>query len=222
MDDCQEKTRSRFLVRAISVLAAAAVLGSVGCKAVNPLPGFGLGATTAEESRVKKLIDWHSGRVEVYKDFRTVFTARSIYLSDEIRALLVDWEARSRLLTPEEKQAMSEDIFMGPQNSVQILLGFYTPDSDLNNLEKEGTSWVAYLEKADGTIRRAVCKSVEEEKAKVFMRFLKWDLSWSRLYLLYFPGEPGEAVEGEGWINFVISGPKGQGKIPLRSAGPPP
>ena len=220
MDDHREKIRSPFLLRAMTALAAAAILGWAGCQAVNPLPGFGLGKTTTEESHVKKLMQWHSGRVEVYKDFRTVFTARAVYISEEIRASVVDWETRSRLLTPDEKQDLHEDTFMGREDSVQVLLGFYTPDPDLNDLEKKGTSWVLYLEKPDGTITKAACQSFDEEKAKLFMRFLEWDLSWSRLYMLCFPGESVARIEEEGWINLVISGPKGQGRIPLRSSGP--
>ena len=134
---------------------------------------------------------------------------------------MVDWEARSRLLTPEEKQALFEETFMGHEGSAQVLLGFYTPDSRLNDLEKEETSWVSYLEKPDGTVNRAVCRSLEEKNAKIFMRFLEWDLSWSRLYLLSFPDEPEAPVDGNGLIRLVISGPKGQGRIPLRAVAPP-
>lgn len=221
MDDRRKELRPRFLAAVAAALVAAA-LGCPGCQTVNPLPGLGLGKTTAEESQVKRLMEWHSGKVEVYKDFRTVFTARAVYISGEIRSSVVDWEARSRLLTPEEKQDLFKETFMGSGDSVQILLGFYTPDGGFNDLEKVGTSWVPYLENPDGTVTRAACFSMEKDKAKIFMRFLEWDLSWSRLYLLCFPGEPDSHLDAEGWMNLVISGPKGQGRIPLRAAGPPP
>jgi|GEM_PF-5981801 len=221
MDENRVNYRPRFLVRVLMILAASAVLGWAGCRSINPFPVFGVGATN-QETRIARLMEWHSGRVEVYKDFRTVFTARAVYISDEIRSLVVDWEARSRLLNPDEKQALLEDTFAGSEASVQILLGFYTPDYTLNNLETKASPWVLYLERPDGSIRRAVCKSVREEEVKIFMQFLNWDLSWSRLYLLCFPGEP-DAFSGEGGkIDLVISGPKGVGKIPLRTVSPPP
>lgn len=221
MDESRVNYRPRFLASALMILAASAALCCAGCRSVNPFPAFGVG-TTAQEARIAKLMETHSGRVEVYKDFRTVFTARAVYVSDEIRSLVVDWEARSRLLNPDEKQALLEDTFAGSEDSVQILLGFYTPDRSLNNLETMASPWVLYLERPDGSVSRAACKSVREEEVKIFMQFLNWDLSWSRLYLLCFPGEPGYFSGLEGQMNLVISGPKGLGKITLRTVSPPP
>ena len=221
---CDRRKRPQFpsRIQLVLVLLVTAVLGWTGCQSVNPLPGFGLGKTTSQESQVRKLLDWHSGRVEVYKDFRTVFTARGVYISDEIRRSAVDWEAKSRLLAPDEREALFEDTFKGSRDVVQILLGFYTPNEDLNDLEREGSSWIPYLENPDGTVTRAVCHGIEEEDSKIYMRFLEWDLSWSRLYLLCFPKESGVYQHEDGWLTLVISGPTGLGKIRLRVVGPSP
>ena len=203
-------------------LVAAAVCGWAGCQSVNPLPGFGLGKTSPPENQVRKLMNWNSGRVEVYKDFRTVFTERAVYISDEIRSLAVDWEAKSRLLSPDEKEDLFEKTFRGNRDVVQILLGFYTPNEDLNDLDRESSSWIPYLENSDGTVTRAVCNRIEGDEANIYMRFLEWDLSWSRLYLLCFPKGSGVYLHEDSWLNFVISGSTGQGKIRLRAAGSPP
>ena len=134
----------------------------------------------------------------------------------------MDWEAKSRLLSPEEKEKLFEDTFRGNRDVVQILLGFYTPDEDLNDLDQKNSAWIPYLENSDGAVTRAVCNRIEGDEANIYMRFLEWDLSWSRLYLLCFPKGSGAYLHEDGWLNLVISGPKGQGKIRLRAVGAPP
>ena len=143
MADRPVKPRLCSRIGLLTILAVAAVCGWAGCQSVNPLPGFGLGKTSPQENQVRKLMEWNSGRVEVYKDFRTVFTARAVYISDEIRSLAVDWEAKSRLLSPDEKEDLFEETFRGNREVVQILLGFYTPDEDLNDLDRESSSYLA-------------------------------------------------------------------------------
>jgi hypothetical protein len=192
-----------------------------GCQSVNPLPGFGLVKSTPEENRIREQLKWHSGKVEVYKDFRTIFTARAVFISEEIRRSVVDWEARTKLMTPDEKKELLTSTYGENSNVHQVVLGFYTPDSDLNDLEQENSRWIVYLESPDGAVSRATCLGVDDDEVKMYMRFLKWDLSWSRLYLLCFPGDSLDDFQQEGWIKLVISGPTGQGGIPLRTVPPP-
>jgi len=182
---------------------------------------FGLVDKTVEENRIKTHMKWHSGRVEVYRHFRTIFRARAVYISDEIRLGAVDWEARTRLMDPEEKEELYRNTFKGERDVHQLLLGFYTPERDLNDLEETDTSWIPYLESPDGTVTRAACFSLAGDEAKIYMRFLEWDLSWSRLYVLCFPRDSMERSEGDGWVKLVISGPAGQGEILLRTDPPP-
>lgn len=204
-----------------AVLRAAAVLVTMtfiltGCQSINPLPNFGVGNGTPEEARIKQLMKWHSGRVEVYRDFRTVFTARAVYLSDEIQSLAVDWEARSKLMTPEERTAF-EKRFLGEDTKLlKVLVGFYTPEEQLNDLSQENSVWIPYIQNPDDTVIRATCLDVDDDSSRIYMRFLKWDLSWSRLYLLCFPYSPDLHERENGSITMVISGPRGQGTIRLR------
>ena len=211
-----------FLKTLFRILLIITTLGISGCQAVNPLPGFGLSKTSPEEERIQKLLKWHSGRVEVYRDFRTVFTARAVYISDEVRRAVVDWEAKSRLMDPVEKEELFRKTFHGDQKAHQILLGFYTPDGELNDLDRSDSTWVVYLERSDGTIIRTACFDLGGEEGKIYMRFLRWDLSWSRLYVLCFPEDPGGGSKEDGWVKFVISGPAGQGEMRLRTGPPPP
>ncbi|MGD8353884.1 MAG: hypothetical protein PVJ01_06925, partial [Pseudomonadota bacterium] len=136
----------------------------IGCKAINPLPNFGVGGESPEEVRMNKLIKWHSGRVEVYKDFRTVFTARAVYLSDEIRRIAVDWEARTKLMDPEERKIFEKRYLGGDEDLIRILVGFYTPSEELNDLDTENTEWIPVLKNQDGTIKRASCFGVGDEE----------------------------------------------------------
>lgn len=191
-----------------------------GCQSVNPLPGFGLVKNTAEENRIRERMKWHSGRVEVYKGFRTIFTARAVFISDEIRRSVVDWEAKSRLLSPDEKEEFYRNTFKGGEKNYQVLLGFYTPDRDLNDLDQEGSRWIAYLEGPDGAVSKARCFGTDGEEGKMYMRFLEWDLSWSRLYLLCFPVDSLEDFRQDDGVKLVISGPTGQGDIHLRAVPP--
>ncbi len=186
-----------------------------GCQSFNPLAEFGLGDATPEEERIRTLMKWHSGRVEVYRDFRTIFTARAVYLSQELVRSSVDWEARTRLLNPEERAALEKRFLGNGEGTISILMGFYTPEEELNDLSEENSVWIPHLKHADGTVTRAACFSAGEEAAKIYMRFLKWDLSWSRLYLLCFPAQPEED-----FLTLVISGPQGQGEIRLQTTPP--
>jgi hypothetical protein len=192
-----------------------------GCQSVNPLPGFGLVKNSPEETSIREHLKWHSGRVEVYKDFRTIFTARAVYISEEIRRSVVDWEARSRLMSPDEKEEFFRSSYKGGRSAHQVLLGFYTPDRDFNDLDQENSRWIAYLTGPDGAVSRAACHGVDDDEGKMYMRFLEWDLSWSRLYLLCFPVDSLDDFQQDGWMKLVISGPTGQGDIRLRTTPPP-
>lgn len=186
-----------------------------GCASINPLADLGVGNSTPEEGRIKQLMKWHSGHAEVYDNFRTVFTARAVYLSDEIQRLAADWEIKSRLMTPKERKSF-EKKFLGERSKfVSILLGFYTPQVQLNDLGDKNSSWTSYLKNADGTIVRATCLKVNDVNARPYMRFLKWDMSWSRLYLLCFPSSD-VTPDAEGRITLVISGLQGQGEISMK------
>ena len=191
-----------------------------GCQSINPLPSFGVGDATPEEARIKKLMRWHSGRVEVYNEFRTVFTARAVYLSDEIRLIAVNWEARSKLMNPEEQTALEKRFLNNDESLIRILVGFYTPEEELNDLAQDNSVWIPYLKMKDGTIKQAACFGVGDEEAKIYMRFLKWDLSWSKLYMLCFPYSSDMSDPDNDFVNMVISGPSGQGEIRLQIAPP--
>lgn len=187
-----------------------------GCQSINPLPNFGVGSAAPEETKIRKLMKWHSGRIEVYREFRTIFTARAVYLSEEIQSLAAEWEAKSKLMNPEERAAF-EKKFLGEDSEVlKVLVGFYTPQEQMNDLSSENSVWIPYISKPDGTVIRAACLDVDEINTRIYMRFLEWDLSWSKLYLLCFP-YPADRLETEdGWISLVISGAQGQGTIRLR------
>jgi hypothetical protein len=184
-----------------------------------PLPNFGFGQASPAENHIRKLMKWHSGRVEVYREFRTVFTARAVYLSEDIQSSVVDFETRSKLLSPEERLELEKRI-TGGGDTIKVLLGFYTPDEEFNDLVSDEPVWIPYLTKPDGTVIRAACFSVAEEDAKIYMRFLEWDLSWSKLYMLCFPYDPGVHKPDDGWIDLVISGSHGRGEVRLKTAPP--
>ncbi len=191
-----------------------------GCQSINPLSKFGVVDATPEEARIRKLMKWHSGRVEVYREFRTVFTARAVYLSDEIQELATDWEAKSKLMSPEERAVLEKRFLGDDAQLIKVLVGFYSPEEEHNDLSRGNSDWITYLKNPDGTVTRATCLDVDEENARIYMRFLKWDLSWAKLYLLCFPFSPDLHTPEDGWLSMVISGPQGQGEIRLQVAPP--
>ena len=103
---------------------------------------------------------------------------------------------------------------------VKILLGFYTPEEDQNDLSLENSQWIPYLINPDGSVTRTSCIDVDEENGRIYMKFLKWDLSWSKLYLLCFPYSPELHEPPDGLFRLVISGSQGQGEIRLQAAPP--
>jgi hypothetical protein len=205
-------------------LAIAAVLicltTAVGCQSMNPLPNFGVGDASPEEAKIRKLMEHHSGRVEVYRDFRTVFTARAVYLSDEIQELAANWEARSKLMNPEERAVFKKQFLGGDTPVIKVLVGFYTPEEEQNDLSGKNSAWVTYLKHSDGTVTRATCLDVDEENTRIYMRFLKWDLSWSKLYFLCFPYSTGPDSPDNEFVSMMISGPQGAGEIRLQISTP--
>jgi len=215
------KDRSKRPAGAILCLLSSLLLLAfgTGCHYLNPLSELGVGNSTPEEGRIKQLMKWHSGHAEVYQNFRTVFTARAVYLSDEIQKLAADWEVKSRLMTPEEQRTFEKKFLGKGQGFINILLGFYTPREEVNNLGDKNSSWTLYLKNTDGTIVRATSFGVKEVNARPYMRFLKWDLSWSRLYMLHFPS-PDVTPDAEGRITLVISGLQGHGEISMRFKPP--
>ena len=190
-----------------------------GCQSINPLPNFGVGQSSPEENRIQKLMRWHSGRTEVYREFRTVFTARAVYLSEDIQRSVVEYESRTKLMSPDERMELEERL-AGTGGSIKLLLGFYTPNEDYNDLVSEGSVWTPHLKNPDGTVTRASCSSVDEDEAKIYMRFLEWDLAWSRLYMLCFPYDTSVHEPDDGRIDLVISGPQGRGEIQLNTTPP--
>ena len=201
----------------LATLATAFLVG--GCQSMNPLPNFGIGQSTPEESRIRKLMKWHSGRVEVYREFKTVFTARAVYLSEDIQRSVIEFESRSKLMNPDERKEL-EKRMAGDGESFNILLGFYTPNDEFNDLVGEGSVWTPHLKSNDGTVTMAACFSVDDDEAKIYMRFLEWDLSWSKLYMLCFPYDPNIHDPDDDQIVLVISGPQGRGEIHLKTTSP--
>jgi hypothetical protein len=191
-----------------------------GCRSINPLPTFGVGDASPEEVKIRKLMEWHSGRVEVYREFRTVFTARAVYLSNDIQEMAADWEARSKLMDPEERAEFEDQFLEGENPVIKVLVGFYTPREEQNDLSSGTSAWITYLKHSDGSVTRATCLDVDEENTRIYMRFLKWDLSWSKLYLLCFPSSPDPSSQDQGSITLVISGPGGAGEIRLQTSPP--
>jgi hypothetical protein len=211
-------------LREVSVksrLLIAMVLGVLvtGCPSFNPIRS--LTGVTPEEARIERLMEWHSGEVEVYKSFQTVFTARVVYLSDEIKKSAAEWEARSRLMNPEEKDQLVERVVHKRPGNLEFLLGFYTPDDEQNVLEQDDGPWITWLKYPSGEMKRASCFGVGGEEQKIYQRFLKWDLSWSKLYILCYPDSEEQFLTSGGKATIVITGPGGKGEIDVRIAPPP-
>ena len=74
----------------------------------------------------------------------------------------------------------------------------------------DNTLWIPYLKSEDGSTKRAACFGVGDEEARIYMRFLRWDLSWSKLYMLCFPYDPEKGDPAPEAVALVISGPQGR------------
>ena len=44
---------------------------------------------------------------------------------------------------------------MAGGETLKVLLGFYTPDDEFNDLVESGSVWTPHLKRADGTVTRA-------------------------------------------------------------------
>lgn len=207
------------VVKRYVVFTGLVLLLLAGCAGLNPVAT--LIGVTPEEARMKELMQWHSGKVEVYRNFQTIFTARALFLSDEIKKSAVEWEAMSRLMTPEEKEKLMKTIANSYPGQLTFLLGFYTPDDDMNVLEQDGAPWITYLKYPFGNRNRASCFGYGQEEGKIFLRFLKWDLSWSKLYLVCYPDSEALHTPFSEGVKLIITGPGGTGEIDLKIIPPP-
>ena len=202
------------------ILSFVALTLAFGCQSINPLPQFGFTEESLEEHQISNLMQWHSSRVEVYKGFETVFTARAMFISEEIKNLAFEWEAKSKLLDPDEKRELYRETATPLGHSVEFLLGFYTPDDSKERLGHGESEWRVKLRLNDGEIIRSSCFVVGSSEENMYMRFLRWDLSWSKLYKLCFPRSRGWIdPEAEG-VTLVISGPRGHGEMFIKTQPP--
>lgn len=190
------------------------VLVWAGCQSLNPIQS--LTSVTPEERHLADLMKWHSGEVQVYKKFETVFTARAVYLSEEVKEAAAQWEARSRLMTPEEKEALQDRLVRKRPGNLEFLLGFYTPQDELNVLEQDNGPWITYLKYPSGEMKRASCFGAGGDEQKVYQRFLRWDLSWSKLYILCYPDTEEAFRDSDGVARLVITGPAGTGEMAIK------
>jgi len=191
-----------------------------GCQSINPLPQFGFTGETPEEHRITDLMQWHSSRIEVYNGFETVFTARTMFISEEIKSLALEWEAKSKLLDPDEKKELYRETMAPLEHNVEFLFGFYTPDDSKERLGQGEGEWRVKLRLQNGEILKSSCFSVGSTEENMYMRFLRWDLSWSKLYKLCFPHTRGWIDPEAKGVTLVVTGPRGQGEMYIKTQPP--
>jgi hypothetical protein len=208
---------ARLLAPALALPLA--LLGAVSCAQINPLPqlGFVTGQDSREERAIAERMRPYTGRIEVYHDFITVFTARGLYLAPEVRGEASAWEVKSRLLDPAEAKALTDRLVAPGGERVEFLVGFYAPDEKRSRLDDPEGKWEVVLRLADGRQIRSTCLTIGQEEGAPYMRFLRWDLSWSRLYRICFPLRPDDPALAQG-MTLSIGGPDGRGEM----AFPPP
>ncbi len=209
-----------FSLRTRWIISLAVIALAAGCAKIGSLPEFGFGSESVEERRIVELMNWHSARAEVYKKFETIFTARAIFLSEEVKRAAGEWEARTKLLDPDEKKALFDRVVAPVANQIEFLLGFYTPDDSNEHLERGDTEWRIKLQLPNGEIIKASCFGVSTTEEKMYMRFLRWDLSWSKLYKICFPRSVGWADPEAMGVTLIISGPRGRGEMNIKTQSP--
>lgn len=190
-----------------------------GCQRFSPIPQVEIGLATKAEKEITALMRRHTGRVESYSGFINTFSARALYLSREITEAAVEWEARARLMSSEEKEKLYREVAAEEGYQMNFLLAFYSPENR-KALEDPESGWQVLVELPDGTLKRADCFGMGKEDGRIYIRFLRWDLSWANLYLVCFRTPPEVAdPEGEG-VKLIITGPEGSAsmRVPTRSA----
>ncbi len=202
------------------ILSFVALTLTFGCQSINPLTQFSFSGETPEERRISELMQWHSSRVEVYKGFETVFTARALFLSDEVKRLTHEWEAKTKLLDPKEKAELLGKTATPLENQIEFLLGFYTSDDSNEKLERGDAEWSIKLQLPNGEMISASCFGVDPTEENMYMSILRWDLSWSKLYKLCFPRSRGWVDPEAKGLTLVISGTRGHGEMYIKTKPP--
>lgn len=202
-----------------AVLAAA--FAAASCAPINPLPRFGFDEVSREEQAIAAEMRGYTSRVEVYRQFRTLFTARSLYLAPAVRKAAAGFEAKSRLLDPAETKALTDRIVAPGAEKAEFLIGFYSPEEARSRLEDPAGGWEILLRLADGRRLKATCLLAGAKEGDPFMRFLRWDLSWSRLYRVCFPISPEDPAL-LGTVTLLLAGPEGSGEMPFTLPGVAP
>lgn len=206
--------RMRWLIPLIVIALTAA------CSSTISLPKLNLSGQTPDERRIAELMKWHSSRVEVYKGFETVFTARVLFLSDEVKRLTHEWEAKTKLLNPKEKAELLGKTAVPLENQIEFLLGFYTSDDSNEKLERGDAEWSIKLQLPNGEMISASCFKVDPTEENMYMSILRWDLSWSKLYKLCFPRSRGWVDPEAKGVTLVISGTRGHGEMYIKTQPP--
>ncbi len=210
------------MIRSLPRLAGACVLSLLlaSCASLgrlNPLPDLGFDEGAREERAVAERILPYTSRVEVYREFTTVFTARALELAPAVRRAVAEHEAKSRLLDPGEREALERTLLQGGSERLEYLIGFYAPGEDKAPLERKGTEWGVFLLLPDGRRLKADCVALDPKGAPQagapYLRFLRWDLSWSLLYRVCFPIAPGDPALAGRPHTLLITGPGGSGEM---------
>jgi hypothetical protein len=200
-----------------SLVLSVGVLLIAGCHRVSPLPQLEFGLATDQERKIATMMRHHTGRVEVFSGFSNIFSARALYLSKEITETAVDWEAWSRLLSSSQREKLFEEVTSTGKGQLSFLVAFYSQENR-KALEKPDSPWKILLELPDGNHVKASSFGLSAEEARLYTRFLQWDLTWANLYLVCFRVSVDVAdPDGQG-IKLLITGPPGHGsmRIPTR------
>lgn len=206
--------------RSVFPVIAACLLLAIECRPVAPGPGIEYGFATEREREISAVFRRHTGRVEVYRGYLNVFSARALYLSREVTEAAVDWEADSRLLSPEAKERIYRLASPEDERCIRFLVAFYARGNGVS-LEHPDSPWQIRMVGPDGRYVEADRISTADKVGPIYLRFLPWDLSWSKLYLVCFPPTEGEADPDGRGVDLLFTGPDGRGGMHIMTRSHP-
>lgn len=179
------------------------------------LAGCGGPKGPSTESYFKVLERWSRGE-KVFSGLESRLYINATYKTQEFRKAYIEHYSRSYELSPEHAKALLERETEQGQAYNEFFFTAYTPESSLNDFERNDSVWQLYIEDAQGRRAKPLSIMALDNPEPVIREFFPYFDLWSRAYTVRFPkyADSGDEISPEkGEVKFIVTGVMGKGEL---------
>ena len=132
----------KFKTLTSAFLSCALLASGLSCAGVN---------FSMRRDKVLDEVSKNKRTVKVYRDLDTIFIADILWYSSELKRSFVQTIKSEGRIDDFQANKMLGDIAEQEGRELEFIVGFYTPDKALNDLDKGNSMWRLTLKAADGS-----------------------------------------------------------------------